>query len=100
MISKELQVIKDAYYEIKDDFNGILNTRESRHKLIVKLENLLNDKLKVYGLQIICDETNNTSEVMDNHQMVARVRWMDANRFNLEVHHVDLVFGDVEIVWE
>jgi hypothetical protein len=37
---------------------------------------------------------------MDNHQMVARVRWMDANRFNWEVHHVDLVFGDVEIVWE
>lgn len=99
MISKEIQIIKDAYCEIKDDFSGFLNTKEIRNKLIAKLENLLINKLEVYGIQIICNETNNNPEVIGNHQMVARVIWT-LNKFDLEVHYVDLVFGDVEMIWE
>lgn len=47
-------------------------------------------KERIGNIEIICDETNNTSEVVDNKIVIARVMWND-NRIH---KYQDLFFGE------
>ena len=47
-------------------------------------------KEKIGNIEIICDETNNTPEVINNNIVIARVMWIDNN-----IHkYQDLFFGE------
>ena len=62
--------------------------------------NLVQEENRFSGIdvRIICDETNNTPEVVDNNIMVARVEWR-LNKLGETIQYVDLTFGDVEVEW-
>jgi len=94
VMSKEFEEIQKVYEEINSEFikNPQFNTKETRNYTIHKLLFQLEASLSVAGLRIICDETNNSPEVMDNNQMIARVEWR-YNKFDQTIHYVDLEFG-------
>ena len=64
---------------------------------VVKVKEMLQGLLFWYVQRVTCDETNNTPEVVDNNQMIARLEWKGVDGI---IRYIDLVFGDVEIVWE
>lgn len=93
-MTKEFNEIQRVYEGINSEFikNPQFNTKETRYFTIQKLLLQLEESLNVIGLRVICDETNNTPEVMDNNQMIARVEWR-YNKFDQNLHYVDLEFG-------
>ena len=109
-MSKELEIIKDVYYKLNEEFLSEQphNTKKTRHETIWKLMypiekgfyDLVNEEKRFskIDIRIICDETNNTPEVVDDNTMVARVEWK-TSKLDDTIHYVDLVFGDVEIEW-
>ena len=109
-MSKELEIIKDVYYKLNKEFlnKQPYNDKQTRFETIWKLMHPIEkgfDKLvKIekrhnnIDIRIICDETNNSPEVVDMNIMVARVEWK-LNKFDDTIHYVDLTFGDVEVEW-
>ncbi len=99
-MTKELKEIKKVYYKLNEDIisNMPLNIEETRvetiHKILQELEPVLNALV----IRVICDESNNTPEVIDNNQMIARVEWR-MTKYD-KVHYVDLTFGDVNLIWK
>lgn len=74
--------------------NGLtFNTPVERAKVKEMLQGLLFWQIH----RVTCDETNNTPEVIDNNQMIARLEWKGVDGL---IRYIDLVFGDVEIAWE
>jgi hypothetical protein len=100
-MSEEFEIIKKLYYKLNKEFLSTqpFNTKEIRHETICKILYPLEDMF-AHGMRIrvICDETNNTSEVIDNNQLVAKVEWKNG-KFG-ELKYVDLTFGNVEVVWD
>lgn len=108
MISKELEIIKDAYYKLNEEFlsKQPYNTKQTRFETIWKLmypiENRFDylvmeeKRFSNIDIRIICDETNNPPEVVDDNILVARVEWK-LNKLDETIHYVDLTFGNVEI---
>jgi len=95
-----IEDIKKAYYIVNEKLvsEKSFNDRITRCEVIDSLVDMLQNS-KVKQVRIICDEANNTPEVIDNNQMVARVEWRK-NKFDTEVKYIDLVFGvGVEIIW-
>lgn len=109
-MSKELEIIKSVYYKLNEEIlsNQPYNTKQTRFETICKLMHPIKEGLdnlvKVekrhnnIDIRIICDETNNSPEVVDMNIMVARVEWK-LNKFDDTIHYVDLTFGDVEVEW-
>ena len=105
-MSKELEIIKDVYYKLNEEFlsEQPYNTKQTRFETIWKLTSQLDNLVKEekrfsnIDIRIICDETNNTPEVIDNNILVARVEWK-LNKLDETIHYVDLTFGDVEVEW-
>ena len=107
-MSKELEIIKDVYYKLNEEFlsKQSYNTKQIRFETIWKLmhpiekrfDNLVKEEKRFSNIdiRIICDETNNPPEVVDDNILVARVEWK-LNKFDDTSHYVDLTFGDVEI---
>jgi hypothetical protein len=99
-MSKELEEIKKIYFKINSGFikEPAFNTKETRYKTIIDLLSLLEEKINhCIGIRVICDESNNTPEVIDNNQMIARVEWR-LDKFD-NPHYINLTFGDVEPLW-
>lgn len=91
MVSK----INDVYERINSDILstnpfGVINTRGFRNKI----KNMLIDELD--DCEIVCDETNNPPDVIDNNCLVAKVLWRKQNQLKYE--YVNLVFGVPEQV--
>ena len=109
-MSKELEIIKDVYYKLNEEFlsKQPYNTKQTRFETIWKLmhpiemrfDNLVKEEKRFSNIdiRIICDEINNTPEVVDDNILVARVEWK-LNKFDETIHYVDLTFGNVEIEW-
>ena len=109
-ISKELKIIKDVYYKLNEEFlsEQPYNTKQTRFETIWKLmhpiekrfDNLVKEEKRFSNIdiRIICDETNNPPEVVDDNILVARVEWK-LNKLDETIHYVDLTFGNVEIEW-
>jgi hypothetical protein len=109
-MSKELEIIKDVYYKLNEEFlsKQPYNDKQTRFETIYKLLNpiergfhkLVQEENRFSGIdvRIICDETNNTPEVVDNNIMVARVEWR-LNKLGETIQYVDLTFGDIEVEW-
>ena len=109
-MSKELEIIKDVYYKLNEEFlsEQPYNTKQTRFETIWKLmhpiekrfDSLVNEEKRFSNIdiRIICDETNNTPEVIDNNILVARVEWK-LNKLDETIHYVDLTFGNVELEW-
>jgi len=109
-MSKELEIIKDVYYKLNEGFlsEQPYNTEQTRFETIFKLLNLIEigfDKLvqeenrfSRIDVRVICDEENNTPEVIDKNILVARVEWK-LNKLDETIHYVDLTFGNVELEW-
>lgn len=95
-MSEVIEEIKKLYYQINNDFLNTqpFNTREVRNETKYKIFLPLEEKLgEDYEFRVICDETNNTPEIVDNHQLVAKVEWKRRNRVDPEVRYVELIFG-------
>ena len=109
-MGKELEIIKDVYYKLNEGFlsEQPYNTEQTRFETIFKLLNLIEigfDKLvqeenrfSRIDVRVICDEENNTPEVIDKNILVARVEWK-LNKLDETIHYVDLTFGNVELEW-
>lgn len=109
-MTKELEIIKDAYYKLNKELlsEQPSNTPKTQFETAFKLLNLIErgfDKLvreenrfSRIDVRVICDEENNTPEVVDKNILVARVEWKP-NKLDETVHYVDLTFGDVELEW-
>ena len=109
-MSKELEIIKDVYYKLNEGFlsEQPYNSEQTRFETIFKLLNLIEigfDKLvqeenrfSRIDVRVICDEENNTPEVIDKNILVARVEWK-LNKLDETIHYVDLTFGNVELEW-
>ena len=91
-MNRRMNMIKDAYERV----NNLLLFENNTEKNRLKTRELLKILLDFVVNDIICDETNNTPEIIDNNQMVARVWWEE----NGNQKYVDLTFGDVNITWE
>ena len=110
MMSKELEIVKDVYYKLNEEFlsEQPYNDKQTRFETIWKLmhpieerfDNLVKEEKRFssISIRIICDEIINPPEVVDSNIMVARVEWK-LNRFDETIYHVDLTFGDVEVEW-
>jgi hypothetical protein len=79
--------IQKVYEDIQDKYvlSYICNTMEERTKLRTKLIDELGLDVKV-----ICDETNNTSDIIGSQNIVARILF---NFKGCEYSYVDLIFG-------
>ena len=78
-MSKELEIIKDVYYKLNEEFlsEQPYNTKQTRFETIWKLmhpiekrfDNLVKEEKRFSNIdiRIICDETNNTPEVIDKN---------------------------------
>lgn len=109
-MTKELEIIKDVYYKLNEEFlsKQPYNNKQTRFETIWKLMhpiekrfyNLLQEENRFSGIdvRVICDEENNTPEVIDKNILVARVEWK-LNKLDETIHYVDLTFGDVELEW-
>ena len=109
-MSKELEIIKDVYYKLNEELlsRQPYNDEQTRLETIYKLLNPIEkgfDKLvqeenrfSRIDVRVICDEENNTPEVIDKNILVARVEWK-LNKLDETIHYVDLTFGDVELEW-
>ena len=109
-MSKELEIIKGVYYKLNEELlsKQPYNDEQTRLETIYKLLNPIEkgfDKLvqeenrsSRIDVRIICDEENNTPEVIDKNILVARVEWK-LNKLDETIHYVDLTFGDVELEW-
>ena len=109
-MTKELEIIKDVYYKLNEKFlsEQPYNDEHTRYETIWKLmhpieerfANLVREEKRnnIISVRIICDETTNTPEVIDNNIMIVRVEWK-LNKFDDTIHYVDLTFGDVEVEW-
>lgn len=109
-MTKELEIIKDVYYKINEELlsRQPSNDEKTRLETIYKLLNPIEkgfDKLvqeenrsSRIDVRVICDEENNTPEVIDKNILVARVEWK-LNKLDETIHYVDLTFGDVELEW-
>lgn len=95
----ELEVIKKVYYAINNELSGTTNTPEVRHETTHKILVGLEKELVGYKIIVTCNETNNTPQVIDNNQLVAKVQWKLPGRVDKTIHHIDLTFGDVEVIW-
>jgi len=123
-MSKELEIIKDVYYKLNEEFlsEQPYNDKQTRFETIWKLmhpieegfDNLVKEEKRFnsISIRIICDEINNPPEVVDDNIMIARVEWKPYTRnFSTDswymvsiqhdetIYHVDLTFGDVEVEW-
>jgi hypothetical protein len=92
-MSKELEEIQKVYQEINSELlkRPNFNTKDNRYNTIQKIISQLKVPLKHVEHRVICDLTNNTSEVIDNNQMVAKVEWK-LNKFDTTIYYIDLVF--------
>jgi hypothetical protein len=73
--------------------------KETRREVIDYILQELDGRLDAIGIRIIADETNNTPEVIDSQQLVAKVEWRES-KFTNDINYIDLVFGrDVEVDW-
>jgi hypothetical protein len=100
-MSKEFEIIKELYYELNQEFLSTqpFNTPETRHETICKILYPLEDKFTSdIRIRVICDETNNTPELIDNNQLSAKVEWKEGKLGELK--YVDLTFGDVGVEWD
>lgn len=109
-MTKELKIIKDVYYKLNEEFlsEQPSNTKQTRFETIWKLmhpiekrfDNLVKEEKRFSNIdiRIICDEENNTPEVIDKNILVARVEWK-LNKLDETIHYVDLTFGNVELEW-
>ena len=109
-MSKELEIIKDVYYKLNEELlsRQSYNDEQTRLETIYKLLNPIEkgfDKLvqeenrsSRIDVRVICDEENNTPEVIDKNILVARVEWK-LNKLDETIHYVNLTFGDVELEW-
>lgn len=91
-MNRRMNMIKDAYERVNNLLLFENNTKKNRLKTRELLKILLNFVVN----DIICDETNNTPEIIDNNQMVARVWWEESGKQK----YVDLTFGDADLIWE
>jgi hypothetical protein len=94
-MSKEFDDIQNVYQAINLEFylRPKFNTQETRYNTIQKLLVQLQEPLKHVEYRILCDETNNTPELIDDNLMIARVEWK-MNKFkNTPIQYTDLVFG-------
>ena len=66
-----------------------LNNNVTRQRIAVTLES------KLQNCNVICDETNNTPELIDACVCIARVSWINKA---MEISYVDLIFGTPEQV--
>ena len=110
-MTKELEIIKDVYYNLIGELlsRQPYNSQQTRFETTVKLLNLIEkgfDKLvqeenrfSRIDVRVICDEENNTPEVVDKNILVARVEWR-LNKLDETIHYVNLTFGDVELEWK
>ena len=109
-MTKELKIIKDVYYKLNEELlsRQPSNDEQTRFETIWKLmhpiekrfDNLVNEEKRFSNIdiRIICDETNNPPEVVDDNILVARVEWK-LNKLDETIHYVDLTFGNVELEW-
>jgi hypothetical protein len=109
-MGKELEIIKDVYYKLNKEFlnKQPYNDKQTRFETIWKLMHPIEkgfDKLvqeenrfSRIDVRVICDEENNTPEVIDKNILVARVEWK-LNKLDETIHYVDLTFGNVELEW-
>ena len=109
-MSKELEIIKDVYYKLNEEFisKQLYNDSQTRFETIWRLmypiekgfDKLVQEENRSsrIDVRIICDEENNTPEVIDKNILVARVEWK-LNKLDETIHYVDLTFGDVELEW-
>lgn len=64
-----------------------INNKLTRNKTVIHLETKLQD------YNIICDETNNSPDIIDACICTARVQWLNKNS---GFSYVDLIFGTPE----
>lgn len=64
-----------------------VNNKETRYNVAVNLET------KLQNCNIICDETNNSPDIIDACICMARVQWINKG---MEFTYVDLIFGSPE----
>ena len=87
MIEKIIKVYKSVNNKLNK--TTPLNNGETRNNIAVSLES------KLEHCNIICDETNNTPELIDGCICIARVQWINKA---MEFTYVDLIFGTPEQV--
>lgn len=80
--------IKRLHSALKDNFDNRFNTPFERKYIKEHLE----VSLAAYNVEVICDESNNPPDVMDDNDLVARVMWKNKR---LEQKYVDLHFGKI-----
>jgi hypothetical protein len=83
-----IEKVKKVYDEIKHKYSEGKNTTKERFLLETELLFDLGDQFEV-----ICDETNNPSNIMDYNCLVAKVIWEHDKRTG-SCKYTELVFGD------
>lgn len=89
-------LIKEAYDSLNMYFLknwSVKNTLFTRSMVKALLEHKLNG----YVDGVICDETNNTSEIIDSQRLVAKI-WSKTQ--TEDIKYINLIFGDVEVNWD
>jgi hypothetical protein len=84
--------VGNAYKKIQsivENLKDFSNTHMNREWLINRLKQNIG-----YQTDIICDETNNTADVMDSHVIIARVYWKEENI----IKYQELIFGNLDDV--
>lgn len=83
-----MEKIFKAYEIINDQYDHIMNTEVTRNEITIKLQEILPD------VNIICNDENNTSLVIEFCCLVADLYWFSDNT----EQHTQLIFGNVEQV--
>jgi len=88
MIEKVIKLYKTLNNKLikKGD---VINNNKTRNRITINLES------KLQNCNVICDETNNTKELVDDCMCIARVQWINKA---MELSYVDLIFGTPEQV--
>ena len=85
------QIIKMYAYE-----KNVASTRMNFKSDVMNYLNLLHDKHALYAYSVICDETNNTPEVIANNEFAARI----GVQFDKTMSEDSIFIFDIKIVFQ
>jgi len=94
--NKQFKKIKESYYKINDKILYECNDSKTRERIKILLKKEL-----PFLKNVICDETNNSPEVLDKQILVARIEYHKDEEPNTDTYsYMDLIFGrNIELEW-
>lgn len=85
------------FYDVKEYIHsyilhkviGELNNQDTRNKTINELSDILRKLFPDNQWRVVCDETNNTPMIIDNHQFIVDLYLKD--KFNNDTHQLNVM---------